>query len=112
MMAELLRPTRPSIEGRHQHLVVELPGQPLLVDGDRLRLLQVLATVFHPFIQESHATRFNGTGLGIGLTVVRELAEAHGGTVEVSSAGEGKGCEFVLTLPRHADVTDISDINQ
>jgi signal transduction histidine kinase len=37
--------------------------------------------------------------LGIGLTVVRELVEAHGGKVTVTSEGNGKGSEFVVMLP-------------
>jgi signal transduction histidine kinase len=46
-----------------------------------------------------HAIGFNGTGLGIGLTVVRELVEAHGGTIEATSDGKGFGSQFVVTLP-------------
>lgn len=38
-------------------------------------------------------------GLGIGLAVVRDLVEAHGGTVTGRSAGRDLGSEFVLTLP-------------
>ena len=58
-----------------------------------------LPHVFEPFAQDTHATGFNGQGLGIGLTVVKELVEGHGGTVVVTSAGIGLGSEFVVTLP-------------
>lgn len=61
-----------------------------------------LPTIFKPFVQEAHAVGFNGTGLGIGLTVVRELVEAHGGTVSAHSEGAGKGSRFVVVLPLHS----------
>ncbi len=60
---------------------------------------EALATIFEPFMQEQHATLFNGAGLGIGLTVVRELVEGHGGHVEAFSGGKGAGSRFVVTLP-------------
>lgn len=60
---------------------------------------EALPHVFEPFVQDTHAIGFNGAGLGIGLTVVRELVEAHGGTVVATSAGTGQGSEFVVTLP-------------
>jgi diguanylate cyclase (GGDEF)-like protein len=60
---------------------------------------QALATIFDPFIQEQHATLFNGTGLGIGLPVVRELVEGHGGKVNAVSPGQGLGSQFVVSLP-------------
>ena len=59
----------------------------------------VLPEVFKPFVQDAHAVGFNGTGLGIGLTVVRELVEAHGGSVVARSGGAGCGSQFVVILP-------------
>jgi CheY-like chemotaxis protein len=41
--------------------------------------------------------------LGIGLTIVRGLAELHGGRVSVTSAGFGRGAEFLVALPAHAE---------
>ena len=38
---------------------------------------------------------------GVGLTAVRELGAAHAGTVSGSSAGNGRGSQFVVTLPLH-----------
>jgi len=60
---------------------------------------EALPHVFDPFVQDHHATGFNGEGLGIGLTVVRELVEAHGGRVTGSSPGLGAGSKFVVSLP-------------
>ena len=60
---------------------------------------KALPFVFEPFVQDVHAIGFNGAGLGIGLTVVRELVEAHGGTVIGLSDGDGKGSTFIVTLP-------------
>ncbi|MEO8645122.1 HAMP domain-containing sensor histidine kinase [Pseudomonas sp.] len=60
---------------------------------------KALPFIFDPYVQEVHAVGFNGSGLGIGLTVVRELVEAHGGEVTGMSEGDGMGSEFVVTLP-------------
>jgi signal transduction histidine kinase len=61
---------------------------------------KVLATIFEPFVQDATAIEFNGTGLGIGLTVVRELVAAHEGTIIARSPGATLGSTFVVTLPR------------
>ncbi|HSV52765.1 MAG TPA: diguanylate cyclase [Burkholderiaceae bacterium] len=61
---------------------------------------QTLPNIFEPFVQDVHAIGFNGAGLGIGLTVVRTLVEAHGGTIAATSEGSGLGSQFVVTLPR------------
>jgi signal transduction histidine kinase len=59
-----------------------------------------LPYVFDRFRQGDSTTTRSFGGLGIGLAIVRHLAELHGGTVTASSPGEGLGAEFVLSLPR------------
>ena len=60
---------------------------------------EALPHIFDLFVQEIHARAHDGQGLGIGLAVVRELVESHGGTIHASSAGRGLGSRFVVTLP-------------
>ena len=59
----------------------------------------MLPHVFELFVQVDHASTKAQGGLGIGLTLVKNLIEMHGGTVEAHSAGLGKGCEFVVRMP-------------
>ncbi len=58
--------------------------------------------VFEMFAQADTAVERARGGLGIGLTLVRRLAEMHGGDVSVRSAGLGLGSEFTVQLPRNA----------
>jgi signal transduction histidine kinase/CheY-like chemotaxis protein len=60
---------------------------------------EMLAHVFELFVQVEHAASRSHGGLGIGLTLVKNLVEMHNGTVEARSAGLGKGSEFVVRLP-------------
>ena len=60
---------------------------------------EALPTIFAPYIADAPAAACYGDGLGIGLTVVRELVEAHGGQVKAHSAGSGLGSQFVVSLP-------------
>jgi signal transduction histidine kinase len=122
---------------------MRVPGGPIIVDGDAVRLAQVFSNlldnasrytplggsialdvtvldktttitvsdngigitpdavpvVFDLFPQTSGAPAEQGGGPGIGLAVVRQLVEAHGGTVVARSAGRHQGSEFVVTLP-------------
>jgi diguanylate cyclase (GGDEF)-like protein len=59
----------------------------------------MLPRVFEPFVQDTPVLGLNGAGLGIGLTVARKLARAHGGDVVGYSDGLRRGSRFVLTLP-------------
>jgi signal transduction histidine kinase len=58
-----------------------------------------LPHVFERFTQGGGEEMRGVRGLGIGLAIVRELAEAHGGSVEARSEGAGTGATFVVTLP-------------
>jgi signal transduction histidine kinase/CheY-like chemotaxis protein len=60
---------------------------------------ELLPHVFELFTQGDRSLARTEGGLGIGLTMVKTLAEMHGGTVTASSEGPGKGSEFVLRLP-------------
>jgi signal transduction histidine kinase len=58
-----------------------------------------LPLIFDMFMQVDSSLERSQSGLGIGLTLVKNLVELHGGTVEAHSAGAGQGSEFVVRLP-------------
>jgi signal transduction histidine kinase/ActR/RegA family two-component response regulator len=60
---------------------------------------ELLPRVFDLFVQADGSMARSQGGLGIGLTLVRQLVEMHGGRVEAHSDGPGKGSEFVVRLP-------------
>jgi signal transduction histidine kinase/DNA-binding response OmpR family regulator len=62
----------------------------------------MLSSIFNLFTQVARAQSIQGS-LGIGLTLVRRLVEAHGGTVHALSKGLGQGSEFVVRLPLHLE---------
>ncbi len=143
VIARAVETSRPLIDSRHHELFVSLPQEPAYVEGDVIRLAQVvsnllnnaakytedggkiwlsatveaeslivrvrdtgvgispeeMAQVFNLFSQSTRSLDRSKGGLGIGLTLVRNLVELHGGSVEAYSAGIGQGSEFTVRLP-------------
>ncbi len=142
-VAEAIQTTAPLYEAQGHRLSVSLPKEPLRIEGDHARIVQVLVNllnnagkytdrgghvrltagregdevavtvtdngvgiekemldrVFDLFTQIDRARPHSRGGLGIGLTLVRQLVQLHGGRVSVRSDGPGSGSEFVVRLP-------------
>ncbi len=60
---------------------------------------EFLPFVFDRFRQGLESQAAEHSGLGLGLSIVRDLVQAHGGTVSARSAGEGLGSTFTIELP-------------
>jgi PAS domain S-box-containing protein len=60
---------------------------------------ELLARLFDPFVQGERTLARTEGGLGLGLALVKAIAELHGGTARAASAGKGLGAEFVVRLP-------------
>ena len=148
---EAVEQVRPQLGARRQRLALHLPSQPLMVEGDRARLVQVLANLlgnavkytlddgaigvqaearegklvltvsdngigmepeltaraFDLFAQAKRSSDRSQGGLGLGLALVRNLVELHGGTVTCASPGLGQGSTFTLTLPLAASAVAV-----
>ncbi|MCE7032557.1 PAS domain-containing sensor histidine kinase [Lysobacter sp. GX 14042] len=144
VVSDAVETVTPAIQARRHVLQVDVPDGPVRVDGDKVRLVQVLNNllgnaakftpeggrmklllnardgvaqlcvsdngpgipaaeqehVFKLFTQSSSSSDRHYGGLGVGLSMVHQLAELHGGSVSAFSTGEpGKGAEFVVELP-------------
>jgi signal transduction histidine kinase len=60
---------------------------------------EFLPHVFERFRQAEPSASRTHDGVGLGLSIAKQLVEAHGGTINVSSEGHGRGTTFVVTLP-------------
>jgi signal transduction histidine kinase len=58
-----------------------------------------LPFVFERFSQGEHSAYGTATGLGLGLSIVKQIVELHGGSVSAQSPGAGKGTTFIVRLP-------------
>jgi signal transduction histidine kinase/ActR/RegA family two-component response regulator len=81
--------------GAHAQIVVSDTGQGIGREFE--------SHLFERFRQADPSTTRRHGGLGLGLTIVKYLVEAHGGTVSAESPGDGLGATFTMTLPLSAE---------
>jgi nitrogen fixation/metabolism regulation signal transduction histidine kinase len=75
------------------HVVLRVSDSGLGISADKMQ------RIFGLFSQVRHHEAFSRGGLGIGLFLVKAIAQGHGGSILVQSDGEGKGSCFTLRLP-------------
>jgi signal transduction histidine kinase/ActR/RegA family two-component response regulator len=89
-------------EGGRIRIAVQLEGKHVLVrvkDNGIGIAADQMPHLFDMFYQANRSNEQAQGGLGIGLTLVKQLVKLHGGTVAVFSDGPGRGSEFVIRLP-------------
>jgi PAS domain S-box-containing protein len=73
---------------------------------------EMLPRIFDLFVQAHHTIDRSRGGLGIGLTLVRRLAELHGGTIQAASEGDGRGATFTVRIPVIAAPDELAGATQ
>jgi two-component system CheB/CheR fusion protein len=68
-------------------------------DTGRGIMPEILPYIFDPFIQAGTDNAMSQGGLGLGLTIARQIVEIHEGKIYADSPGEGKGAKFTIILP-------------
>jgi signal transduction histidine kinase/CheY-like chemotaxis protein len=82
---------------RHgEHAVLEVVDRGFGIDAD------LMSRIFEPFVQGPHLRGQVHSGLGIGLALVKQLVQLHGGDIVVHSQGHGHGSRFTVSLPASA----------
>ena len=85
------------LEEDHDEIVLTVSDTGLGIDSS------FLPHIFEIFRQADAGTNRSQAGMGIGLAVVQQLVELHGGSVSASSGGVGKGATFKIRLPRSVE---------
>ncbi|HSY48878.1 MAG TPA: PAS domain S-box protein [Thermoanaerobaculia bacterium] len=67
---------------------------------------EFLPYAFDRFAQQEGGTKRHHGGMGIGLSIAKQLVELHGGTISVASEGEGLGSTFTVTIPVQATMPE------
>jgi PAS domain S-box-containing protein len=90
------------VEPVEERAVIRVRDNGIGIPADQIPL------IFGMFVQvDSSLGRAKG-GIGMGLTLVKQLVELHAGTVEATSAGPGRGSEFVVSLPMLPDPSQVA----
>ncbi len=72
-----------------------------------------LPHIFDRFRQADSGTRRKASGLGLGLSIVKHIVEAHGGSIEAQSEGIGRGATFIVRLPVKAvNINEDGDVGE
>ena len=82
-----------SIYAEKEEAVISVKDNGIGLSPETMRYL------FRPFVQVDMSLDRKGGGLGLGFSIVKAIAELHGGTVSANSEGLGKGSEFIIRLP-------------
>jgi len=88
-----------SIGASDAEAVIRVRDQGIGISAD------MLPRIFEPFLQIDRTLDRSQGGIGIGLALVKQIVDVHGGRVEARSDGPGKGSEFVVWLPIAAAVS-------
>jgi PAS domain S-box-containing protein len=92
------------VDGPRQQTVLSVRDEGIGIEPE------VLPRLFTPFVQAARNLDRSRGGLGLGLAMVKGLAELHGGLVEASSAGAGLGTEFIVRLPLEQEPTALLEM--